>query len=87
MSTVILLTAAQATQVRGTSAETALSALQPVPLSDGRYILGVEVLTVGGIYGTVRTLRDDGWTKVLAGITTFEEVIRAAEADEAMAEG
>ncbi len=34
----------------------------------------------------MRTLRDDGWTKVLAGITTFEEVIRAAEADEAMVE-
>ena len=34
----------------------------------------------------MRTLRDDGWTKVLNGITTFEEVIRAAEADEAMAE-
>ena len=35
----------------------------------------------------MKTLRDDGWTKVLAGVTTFEEVIRAAEDDEALTEG
>lgn len=45
MSTVIVLTAAQATQVRGPSNETPLAALAPVPLTDGRYILGPEVLT------------------------------------------
>jgi hypothetical protein len=46
MATVIILTAAQATQVRGPSDEAPnLAALQPIPLTDGRYILGVEVLT------------------------------------------
>ncbi|NCC52834.1 MAG: type II/IV secretion system protein [Spartobacteria bacterium] len=29
------------------------------------------------------TLRDDGWTKVLGGVTTIEEVIRVSEEDEA----
>jgi type II secretory ATPase GspE/PulE/Tfp pilus assembly ATPase PilB-like protein len=27
----------------------------------------------------MRTLRDDGWDKVLAGLTTIEEVLRATE--------
>lgn len=35
----------------------------------------------------MRTLRDDGWRKVLAGITTIEEVLRVSEEDEALAEG
>ncbi len=35
----------------------------------------------------MRTLRDDGWTKVLAGVTTIEEVLRASEEDEALSEG
>jgi len=30
----------------------------------------------------MRTLRNDGWDKVLRGITTVEEVLRVAEADE-----
>lgn len=30
----------------------------------------------------MRTLRDDGWTKVLRGMTTLEEVLRVAEDDE-----
>jgi type II secretion system protein E len=30
----------------------------------------------------MRTLRDDGWAKCLAGLTTIEEVVRAAEEDE-----
>ena len=30
----------------------------------------------------VRTLRDDGWEKVLTGITTIEEVIRVSEETE-----
>ena len=30
----------------------------------------------------MRTLRDDGWGKCLAGLTTIEEVVRAAEEDE-----
>ena len=30
----------------------------------------------------MRTLRDDGWTKVLAGQTTIEEVLRVSEEDE-----
>ena len=34
----------------------------------------------------MRTLRDDGWTKVLGGMTTFEEVVRVAEDDEALTE-
>ncbi len=35
----------------------------------------------------MRTLREDGWNKVLAGITTIEEVLRVTEEDEALAEG
>ena len=45
MSLVIVLTADQATAVRGVSAETSLAALEPRPLTDGRFFLGVEVLT------------------------------------------
>lgn len=46
MATIILLTAAQATQVRGPSSEAPnFAALMPVTLTDGRFILGVEVLT------------------------------------------
>ncbi len=32
----------------------------------------------------MRTLRDDGWSKVLAGVTTIEEVLRVTEEDEAL---
>jgi len=32
----------------------------------------------------MRTLRDDGWEKVLKGVTTIEEVLRVTEEDEAM---
>ena len=35
----------------------------------------------------MRTLRDDGWTKVLTGVTTVEEVLRVSEEDEALSEG
>ena len=34
----------------------------------------------------MRTLRDDGWRKVLEGTTTIEEVLRVTEEDEAMTE-
>ena len=34
----------------------------------------------------MRTLRVDGWTKVLEGITTLEEVLRVSEEDEALSE-
>jgi general secretion pathway protein E len=34
----------------------------------------------------MRTLRDDGWTKVLEGITTVEEILRVSEEDESLAE-
>ena len=34
----------------------------------------------------MRTLRDDGWEKVTAGITTIEEVIRVTQEDEAISE-
>ena len=45
MTTVILLTAAQADAVRGPSSETPnLASLEPVALTDGRFILGIEVL-------------------------------------------
>jgi hypothetical protein len=45
MSLVILLTPAQAAQVRGPSDEApGLAALQPIALTDGRFILGAEVL-------------------------------------------
>ena len=46
MATVILLTSEQANTVRGPSAEfPSMAALQPIALTDGRFILGVEVLT------------------------------------------
>lgn len=35
----------------------------------------------------MRTLRQDGWDKVLQGITTLEEVLRVSEEDEALTEG
>ena len=35
--------------------------------------------------GGMRTLRDDGWAKVLAGVTTVEEVTRVTQEDEALA--
>ncbi len=44
-------------------------------------IIKAEVMRSG-----MRTLRDDGWTKVLAGITTVEEVLRVSEEDEALTE-
>mgnify|MGYP003347387300 CR=1 FL=1 len=45
MSIVIVLTGAQAQRVAGPSDEAPnLAALQPVALTDGRFILGVEVL-------------------------------------------
>ncbi len=34
----------------------------------------------------MRTLRDDGWSKVMKGVTTIEEVIRVSEDDEELAE-
>ena len=30
----------------------------------------------------MNTLRDDGWSKVLQGVTTIEEVLRVSEEDE-----
>jgi type II secretion system protein E len=34
----------------------------------------------------MKTLRDDGWEKVVAGVTTIEEVIRVTQEDEAISE-
>ena len=34
----------------------------------------------------LHTLREDGWTKVLGGVTTIEEVLRVTEEDEALTE-
>jgi len=46
MARVILLSGAHADNVRGPSAESpSMATLQPVALTDGRYILGVEVLS------------------------------------------
>jgi len=44
MSRVILLTAKQADQVRGVSVMDPSAALDPVAISDGRFILPIEVL-------------------------------------------
>jgi hypothetical protein len=44
MSTMIVLTAEEATAVRGPSASVEHAALMPVELEDGRYVLPVEVL-------------------------------------------
>jgi len=35
----------------------------------------------------MKTLRDDGWSKVLGGVTTIEEVLRVSEEDEDLAAG
>ena len=32
--------------------------------------------------GEMKTLRDDGWDKVLAGVTTIDEILRVTEDDE-----
>lgn len=46
MSTIVLLTAAQAAQVRGPSTiDPTTAALDPTPLSDGRFFLYVDVLS------------------------------------------
>lgn len=45
MTTVILLSANDAAAVRGPSAETPAAALDPRPLTDGRYILPAAVLS------------------------------------------
>lgn len=34
------------------------------------------------VYGGMKTMRDDGWLKILQGITTVEEVIRVTQTDE-----
>lgn len=44
MSTIIMLTAAQATQVRGPSVIIGTSSLEPVGLTDGRFFLPEEIL-------------------------------------------
>jgi type II secretion system protein E len=36
--------------------------------------------------GGMRTLRDDGWTKALAGVTTVEEILRVSDEDEELSE-
>jgi hypothetical protein len=46
MTTVILLTSAQADQVRGPSAvRSQMAWLEPMPLTDGRFYLGTQVLS------------------------------------------
>lgn len=45
MSAVIVLTAEQAEEVSGVSDVAPLAALVPDPLTDGRFILGVSVLS------------------------------------------
>ncbi len=45
-----------------------------------------EIKTTALRHG-MRTLRMDGWGKVLAGVTTMEEVLRVSEEDEALSEG
>jgi type II secretory ATPase GspE/PulE/Tfp pilus assembly ATPase PilB-like protein len=42
-----------------------------------------EIKTVALRHG-MHTLREDGWNKVLAGVTTMDEVIRVSEEDEAL---
>lgn len=44
MARIIVLSAQQRSQVRGVSDETIMASLEPVALTDGRYILGEEVL-------------------------------------------
>ncbi len=34
----------------------------------------------------MKTLREDGWCRVIAGITTVEEVLRVTQSDEADSE-
>lgn len=44
MATAIVLTAEQADEVRGVSSASELTALEPQPLTDGRFYLGAAVL-------------------------------------------
>jgi type II secretory ATPase GspE/PulE/Tfp pilus assembly ATPase PilB-like protein len=41
-----------------------------------------STLKQAAIANGMRTLRDDGWVKVLAGVTTVEEVARVTQEDE-----
>lgn len=45
-----------------------------------------NVIKQQALQNGMRTLRDDGWAKVLQGITTVEEVLRVSEEDEALTE-
>ena len=45
-----------------------------------------SIIKAEAIKRGMRTLREDGWTKVLKGVTTLEEVLRVSEEDEALAE-
>jgi len=44
-------------------------------------------IKVAALRQGMRTLRTDGWNKVLDGTTTMEEVLRVSEEDEALSEG
>ena len=46
-----------------------------------------SVIKAKALEAGMRTLRDDGWEKVLQGITTIEEVLRVSEEDEEFFEG
>jgi len=62
-----------------------------LPISDHIRPLVVKrepanVIKAEALHRGMRTLRDDGWTKVLKGVTTIEEVVRVSEEDEELSE-
>jgi type II secretory ATPase GspE/PulE/Tfp pilus assembly ATPase PilB-like protein len=62
-----------------------------IPLSESLRPLIMSRASAGAIKAEalrlgMKTLRDDGWGKALAGRTTIEEVLRVSEEDEALAE-
>jgi len=76
MAMFILLSAAEADQVRGRSSIQPTCELQPVALTDGRYILGVEVINDeahAAHWPLLASLPQSEWSKIETLIPVGEE--------------
>ncbi|MBP7274650.1 MAG: type II/IV secretion system protein [Kiritimatiellae bacterium] len=78
-------------ECRGTGFRGRTGIYEIMPLTDALRSLIVERAPANLIKAEaqrqgMRTLRDDGWNKVLTGTTTVEEVLRVSEEDEALSE-
>ena len=72
---------------RGSGYQGRTAIYEVLPMSDSIRSLvtqhaSASVIKNQGLKEGMRTLREDGWNKVLKGITTLEEVIRVTEEDE-----